>query len=47
MSVGGAFANVALSAVVAAARELRDDGTYGFWDTVGANGAEIRAAFTS
>jgi 2-methylisocitrate lyase-like PEP mutase family enzyme len=46
VSVGSAFATVALSAVVAAARELRDEGTYGFWDQVGANGAEIGAAFT-
>ena len=32
--------------MVGAARELRDQGTYGFWDEVAANGSEIRAAFT-
>jgi 2-methylisocitrate lyase-like PEP mutase family enzyme len=45
VSVGGGFAMVALSAVVAAARELRDEGTYGFWEQVGAGRGEIRAAF--
>jgi 2-methylisocitrate lyase-like PEP mutase family enzyme len=33
ISVGGGFAYVAMGAVVAAARELRDEGTYGFWET--------------
>jgi 2-methylisocitrate lyase-like PEP mutase family enzyme len=32
ISVGGAFAYAALGAVVEAARELLDDGTYGYWD---------------
>ena len=32
ISVGGAFAFVALSAAIEAARELLDSGTYGFWD---------------
>ena len=36
VSVGGAFAYVALGAVVEAARELREDGTYGFWKGAGA-----------
>ena len=45
VSVGGAFAFVGLGAVVEAARELLDDGTYGFWDT-GATGAKAaRQAF--
>jgi 2-methylisocitrate lyase-like PEP mutase family enzyme len=35
ISVGGGFAFVAMGAVVEAARELREDGTYGFWDTAG------------
>lgn len=32
VSVGSGFSNVALSALVVAARELFDEGTYGFWD---------------
>jgi 2-methylisocitrate lyase-like PEP mutase family enzyme len=32
VSVGGAFAFAALGGLVEAARELRDDGTYGFWE---------------
>jgi 2-methylisocitrate lyase-like PEP mutase family enzyme len=45
VSVGGAFAFTALGAVIEAARELREQGTYGFWAhaRVGAKGA--RAAF--
>jgi 2-methylisocitrate lyase-like PEP mutase family enzyme len=45
VSVGGAFAFTALGAVIEAARELREQGTYGFWEhaRVGAKGA--RAAF--
>ena len=33
ISIGGGFAYVAMGAVVRAANELRDDGTYGFWET--------------
>jgi 2-methylisocitrate lyase-like PEP mutase family enzyme len=33
ISIGGGFAYVAMGAVVRAANELRDDGTYGFWKT--------------
>jgi 2-methylisocitrate lyase-like PEP mutase family enzyme len=33
ISIGGGFAYVAMGAVVEAARELREDGTYGFWET--------------
>src|SRR5213078_420955 len=36
VSIGGGFAYVAMGAVVAASRELRNQGTYGFWDTAGA-----------
>jgi 2-methylisocitrate lyase-like PEP mutase family enzyme len=39
VSVGGGFAFVGLGAVVDAARELLDEGTYGFWET-GATGAK-------
>ena len=35
ISVGGAFAFAALGAAAAAARELREDGTYGYWETAG------------
>jgi 2-methylisocitrate lyase-like PEP mutase family enzyme len=41
ISVGGAFAYAALGAVVAAARELLDEGTYGFW--AGANTGRVAA----
>jgi 2-methylisocitrate lyase-like PEP mutase family enzyme len=47
VSVGGAFAYVALGAVVEAARELREDGTYGFWKGAGAGSKAARAAFGS
>jgi 2-methylisocitrate lyase-like PEP mutase family enzyme len=33
ISIGGGFAYVAMGAVVEAARELRENGTYGFWET--------------
>ena len=45
ISVGGAFAYAAFGAVVEAARELREDGTYGFWSLAGAGGKAVRAAF--
>ena len=35
ISVGGAFAFAALGALVEAARELRDAGTYGYWRSAG------------
>ena len=47
ISVGGAFAYAALGAVVAAARELRDEGTYGFWKGAGVGSAAARKAFRS
>jgi 2-methylisocitrate lyase-like PEP mutase family enzyme len=45
ISVGGAFAFAALGAVVEAARELREDGTYGFWQRAGLGAKEARQAF--
>ena len=45
MSVGGAFALAALGAVVEAATQLRDDGTYGYWDRVGVGARVARPAF--
>jgi 2-methylisocitrate lyase-like PEP mutase family enzyme len=45
ISVGGAFAFAALGAVVEAARELREDGTYGFWQRAGLGAKAARAAF--
>jgi 2-methylisocitrate lyase-like PEP mutase family enzyme len=47
ISVGGAFAYAALGAVVEAARELREDGTYGFWSLAIPGGKAVRAAFTA
>ncbi len=45
ISVGGAFAFAALGAVVRAARELLDDGTYGYWNDAGPGSAAARSAF--
>jgi 2-methylisocitrate lyase-like PEP mutase family enzyme len=45
VSVGSGFSLVALGAVVEAARELLDDGTYGFWSGAGAGAGVVRAAF--
>ncbi|HXQ44138.1 MAG TPA: isocitrate lyase/phosphoenolpyruvate mutase family protein [Acidimicrobiales bacterium] len=45
ISVGGAFAFAALGAVVRAARELIDEGTYGFWEQAGPGAKAARAAF--
>jgi 2-methylisocitrate lyase-like PEP mutase family enzyme len=47
VSVGGAFAFTALGALVAAARELREQGTYGFWSVAGVGSAASAAAFGS
>jgi 2-methylisocitrate lyase-like PEP mutase family enzyme len=47
ISVGGAFAYAALGAVVRAARQLLDDGTYRYWEEAGPGAAAARAAFTS
>jgi 2-methylisocitrate lyase-like PEP mutase family enzyme len=45
ISVGGAFAYAALGAVVEAARELQEDGTYGYWSLTATGGKAARAAF--
>jgi 2-methylisocitrate lyase-like PEP mutase family enzyme len=45
ISVGGAFAYAALAAVVDAARELQDHGTYGYWAAVAAVRKDIQSAF--
>lgn len=45
ISVGGAFAFAALGAVVAAAEELREEGTYGFWRDASAGVQAVRDAF--
>ena len=47
ISVGGAFAYAALGAVVEAARELQEHGTYGFWSLAGTGGKAVRSAFTA
>jgi 2-methylisocitrate lyase-like PEP mutase family enzyme len=44
VSVGSGFSRVALGATVDAARELLDEGTYGFW-RVAASSAPVRDAF--
>jgi 2-methylisocitrate lyase-like PEP mutase family enzyme len=45
ISVGGAFAFVALGAVAEAARELRDRGSYSYWELARPGAAAARAAF--
>jgi 2-methylisocitrate lyase-like PEP mutase family enzyme len=45
VSVGGAFAFAALGAVVEAARELREQGTYRFWEQARAGAKSARSAF--
>jgi 2-methylisocitrate lyase-like PEP mutase family enzyme len=45
VSVGGAFAFAALGAVVEAASELRDAGSYGYWTRVRAGVEAVRDAF--
>jgi 2-methylisocitrate lyase-like PEP mutase family enzyme len=45
VSVGGAFAFAAFGAVVEAANELREQGTYGYWENVRAGAKAVRAAF--
>lgn len=45
ISVGGAFAYAALGAVVTAARELREEGTYSFWKGAGVGATAARSAF--
>ena len=45
ISVGGAFAHCALDALAHAARELREHGSYSYWDTARSGAAAARAAF--
>jgi 2-methylisocitrate lyase-like PEP mutase family enzyme len=45
ISVGGAFAFYALDALAHAARELREHGSYGYWDRARSGAAAARAAF--
>jgi 2-methylisocitrate lyase-like PEP mutase family enzyme len=45
ISVGGAFSHVAFGALTRAARELLDDGTYGFWDVAADGRTQEQAAF--
>ena len=47
VSVGGAFAWVALAAVAEAANELRDQGTYGYFARAGEGSKVARAAFST
>jgi len=47
VSVGGAFAFAALGALVEAAEELRDQGTYGYFERSAAGGRAARSAFES
>ncbi len=46
ISVGGAFAVAAYGAVVDAATELRERGTFGYWDMTTRGGRAVRAAFS-
>ena len=46
ISVGGSFCWAAMAAMVTAATELRDAGTYGYWSAVPDGLAAARAAFT-
>lgn len=45
ISVGGAFAWVALGGVVEAARELLEQGTFGYWERAGIGRQAVRSAF--
>jgi len=45
ISVGSAFSNAALGALVSAARELRDEGTYGFLDLAASGRTQASDAF--
>ncbi len=47
ISVGSAFSNAALGAVVSAARELREQGTYSFLDQAAIGRAAAAPAFRS
>ncbi len=45
ISVGGGFAYTALGALVEAATELREEGTYGYWDRAGLGRNAAQEAF--
>ncbi len=45
ISVGGAFAFAAYGALIEAATELRDEGTYGYWDRAGVGRSAVRDVF--
>ncbi|HEV7864750.1 MAG TPA: isocitrate lyase/phosphoenolpyruvate mutase family protein [Acidimicrobiia bacterium] len=45
VSVGGAFAFAAYGALIEAARELLDEGTYGYWDRAGVGRKAVRETF--
>jgi 2-methylisocitrate lyase-like PEP mutase family enzyme len=45
ISVGGAFSYVALAAVVGAATELREQGTFGYWEQAGAGMRIARSTY--
>lgn len=45
VSVGGGFAFAAAGGLVAAARELMEEGTYGFWQVAGPGAKAARSAF--
>ena len=47
VSVGGAFAVAAYGALVNAATELREQGTYGYWELTKTGGRAVRTAFHS
>jgi 2-methylisocitrate lyase-like PEP mutase family enzyme len=47
ISVGGAFAVAAYGALVNAATELREQGTYGYWELTKTGGRAVGAAFNS
>jgi 2-methylisocitrate lyase-like PEP mutase family enzyme len=47
VSVGGAFAFAAFGAVAEAARELREQGSYGYWELARPGGAAAAAAFAT
>lgn len=47
VSVGSAFANAALGALVTAGKELLEAGTYGYWELAATGSAAARAAFGS
>jgi 2-methylisocitrate lyase-like PEP mutase family enzyme len=47
VSIGGAFAFAALGAVVEAANELREQGTYEFWQRASIGAQAARSAFKS